>query len=150
MSYPIILAHGVCRFDFLWKDTVNTDNSDDPDIDTLHYFKGIRTTLTKKGFDVYHSNVAWGANVDTRANDLKKNVLKALKMYKAQKVNIIAHSMGGLDARHMLFNDREHGKIHEKVASVTTISTPHHGTIFADWGLENLPHLIPVAQNMRP
>jgi triacylglycerol lipase len=49
--------------------------------------------------------------------------------------------MGGLDARHMLFNDRNEGRIHESVASLITISTPHEGTPFADWGLARFPSL---------
>ena len=56
--------------------------------------------------------------------------------------------MGELDARHMLFNDRNKGKIHECVASLTTISTPHEGSPFADWGTDNFPKLIPVAQKL--
>ncbi|MCK4794407.1 MAG: hypothetical protein KAV87_62340 [Desulfobacteraceae bacterium] len=102
--------------------------------------------LNDKGYVAYHSNVSWAAGVDTRAEDLKKNLFKIIKDEKAEKVNIIAHSMGGLDTRHMLFNDRNKGKIHERVASLTTISTPHHGTTFADWGLENLSSVIPVAR----
>ena len=148
MTYPIVLAHGVCRFDILWNDSLNVNNNDDPEIDKLHYFKGIRTMLNDKGYVAYHSKVSWGAGVDTRAEDLKKNLFKILKDEKAEKVNIIAHSMGGLDTRHMLFNDRNKGKIHERVASLTTISTPHHGTTFADWGLENLSSIIPVAREL--
>ncbi len=48
----------------------------------------------------------------------------------------------------MLFNDRRSGKIHNQIASVTTISTPHEGSPFADWGVENLPHVIPIAQKL--
>ena len=73
MTYPIVLAHGVCRFDILWNDSLNVDNNDDPEIDKLHYFKGIRTMLNDKGYVAYHSNVSWAAGVDTRAEDLKKN-----------------------------------------------------------------------------
>ncbi len=141
MTYPIVLAHGVCRFDVLWNQLLRVDDSDDPRIDKLHYFKGVRTMLKAKGYAAYHSRVAWAADVDTRANDLKQNVLRILDESGAQKVNIIAHSMGGLDARHMLFNDRDQGKIHEHIASLTTISTPHEGTPFADWGLEHFPQL---------
>ena len=75
MPYPIVLAHGVCRFDLLWSDSLNLDNNDDPTLDRLHYFKGIRTMLKAKGYSVYHSNVSWAANVDTRAEDLRRNVL---------------------------------------------------------------------------
>ena len=148
MAYPIVLAHGVCRFDVLWNQVLRVDDSDDPRIDSLHYFKGIRTMLKEKGFTVCHSRVAWAADVNTRANDLRQNVRRILNETKAEKVNIIGHSMGGLDARHMLFNDRSQGKIHERIASLTTISTPHEGSPFADWGLEHFPLLPVVFQNI--
>ena len=104
--------------------------------------------LKENGFVVYHSSVSWAADVNTRAEDLKENVLSVLKKEDCEKVNIIAHSMGGLDARHMLFNDRNSDKIHDHISSVTTISTPHNGSPFADWGTDNLPHVIPVAQKL--
>jgi len=141
MTYPIVLAHGVCRFDVLWNQFLRVDDSDDPRVDNLHYFKGIRTMLKAKGYAAYHSRVAWAADVNTRSSDLKRNLLRILNDSKAEKINIIAHSMGGLDARHMLFDDRGQGKIHERVASLTTISTPHEGSPFADWGLEHFPQL---------
>ena len=40
------------------------------------------------------------------------------------KVNIIAHSLGGLDARQML----THLGMGSRVASLTTVGTPHRGT----------------------
>jgi len=143
MAFPIVLAHGVCRFDILWNESLDVDNNDDLKIDRLNYFKGIRTMLKDKGYTVFHSKVAWAASVDKRAADLKVNILKILEETKAEKVNIIAHSMGGLDSRHMMFNDRNDGKIHEHIASLTTISTPHAGSPFADWGLNNFSK-IPV------
>lgn len=148
MTFPIVLAHGVCRFDKIWSDAMNVDNNDDEARDNLHYFKGIRTMLTKNQFSVHHSNVSWASAVDTRADDLRKNILRILEKENCQKVNIIAHSMGGLDARHMMFNDRNSGKIHRKIASLTTISTPHWGSEFADWGTDNLPDVIPMARRL--
>ena len=148
MTYPIVLAHGVCRFDVLLNDALNLDNNDDPELDNLHYFKGIRTMLKQKGYIVYHSSVAWAAGVEKRANELKENLLKILKETRTEKVNIIAHSMGGLDARHMMFNDRNDGEIHRSVASLTTISTPHEGSPFADWGLDNLTPLHLLIQKL--
>ena len=148
MAYPIVLAHGVCRFDKVWGDALDIDNSDDEGHDNLHYFKGIRTMLKKNGFTVYHSNVSWAADVDTRAEDLRKNLVEILEKENCQKVNIIAHSMGGLDTRHMMFNDRNSGGIHQHLASLTTISTPHAGSPFADWGTDNLPYVIPMARKL--
>ena len=148
MSYPIVLAHGVCRFDKVGSDALELDKNDDPKFDQLHYLKGLRTELIKNGFTVYHSNVSWAASVETRASELKDNAIKILEKEGSEKVNLIAHSMGGLDARHMLFNFRNSDRLHERLASLTTISTPHVGSHFADWGTENLPHVIPIAQKL--
>jgi triacylglycerol lipase len=141
MTFPIILAHGVCRFDILWNESLDVDNNDDPNIDRLNYFRGVRTMLKAKGYQVFHSKVAWAASVDKRAVDLKENLSGILDETNAEKLNIIAHSMGGLDTRHMMFNDRNGGKIHERIASLTTISTPHAGSPFADWGLDNFSRI---------
>ena len=97
--------------------------------------------LKAKGYAAYHSRVAWAADVNTRADDLNRTVPRILAETRTRKANIIAHSMGGLDARHMLFNDRGQGRIHESVASLTTIGTPHEGTSFADWALNYFPRL---------
>jgi triacylglycerol lipase len=148
MPFPIILAHGVCRFDKLSNDILNLDNNDDPKMDHLHYFRGIRTMLKTKGFCVYHSNVSWAASLETRSQDLKKNIDTVLKKERAEKVNIIAHSMGGLDSRFMMFNGRNSNRIHERIASLATISTPHEGSPFADWGTEHLTLVIPTARDL--
>ena len=45
-------------------------------------------------------------------------------------VNFLAHSMGGLDCRHLI----SHIKPTDYVPlSLTTISTPHRGSPFMDW-----------------
>lgn len=61
MTFPIILAHGVCRFDKVWCASLNIDNNDNPELDNLYYFKGIRTMLKETGFVVYHSSGRWAA-----------------------------------------------------------------------------------------
>jgi triacylglycerol lipase len=59
------------------------------------------------------------------------------------KVNLIAHSMGGLDARFVVaslgYGDR--------VASVTTLSTPHRGSAIADMALGLTANVDPDAMN---
>ncbi len=141
MTYPIVLAPGVCRFDVLWNRALRVDDADDPRIDNLHYFKGLRTMLNAHGYAAYHARVGWASDVNSRANGLKESVRRILDRTGTKQVNIIAHSMGGLDARHMLFNDRDQGKIHRSIASLTTISTPHEGSPFADWGMQYFPRL---------
>jgi triacylglycerol lipase len=144
MAYPIVLAHGVARFDVVTDQHLHLDNNDDPKLDRLHYFKGVRTMLKGLGYDVFHTDVSWAGDVDRRAADLKKGVEKILADTGKENANIVAHSMGGLDTRHMLFNDRNEGKIHERIASISTISAPHHGSPFADWGLEHLSEIPPL------
>ena len=104
--------------------------------------------LIKHGFSVYHSSVSWADNVYKRAEELRGNLQQILAMPDVEKVNIIAHSMGGLDARHMLFNDRDKGRIHEKIASLTTIGTPHLGTSFADRGIREHGYIIEILQRL--
>jgi len=129
-TFPIILAHGIARFDVLTNSLFQIDNNDDKD--ELHYFRNIRTFLESHGFDVHHTNVDWAGSLIKRAGELKEQVDKILQATGAAKLHIIGHSMGGLDARRMLWDNRAEN-FHHKVASVTTIGTPHHGSSFADF-----------------
>jgi len=57
------------------------------------------------GFEVYHARVSFAADVGTRAKDLRKEILKILERSDHKKVHIIAHSMGGPDARYMIVRE---------------------------------------------
>ena len=142
MTFPIVLAHGIARFDILaHKAHKLLGDEDERDDDSTHYFRRIKSTLIADGFHVHHSSVSWAKGVTVRAREFKKNVEHILHEGNAPKVHIIAHSMGGLDARHLLFEHQDDA-MHEKVAPVTTIGTPHLGTSFADWGIENKGKLL--------
>lgn len=50
------------------------------------------------------------------------------------KVNLISHSMGGLDCRYLIWKNEADNRVRNyQVASLTTISTPHHGSECADF-----------------
>lgn len=138
-DYPIILAHGIARFDSLTQDLAGKLHSHGINLGLaegdLNYFKGIAHHLQHHGIDVHQSTVGFATDVEERAADLKREIEEALALRENShpKVHIIAHSMGGLDARHMIVN---HGMA-DRVASLTTIGTPHLGTSFADWGMAN-------------
>ena len=66
-------------------------------------------------------------SIEERAKDLK-NYLESNGDVAGRKVHIIAHSMGGLDSRYMI---SELG-MSDRVFSLTTIATPHHGSPIAD------------------
>ncbi|HEX6386493.1 MAG TPA: alpha/beta fold hydrolase [Anaerolineae bacterium] len=136
-NYPIVLAHGIARFDFITDSLVRQLPLLLSDLslafDRLHYFRGIATYLRDHGFTTHHSGVSFAAGVETRARELRQEVLRILEECDADKVHIIGHSMGGLDSRYMIV----HEGMADKVASLTTIGTPHLGTSFADWGLSH-------------
>jgi triacylglycerol lipase len=136
-NYPIILAHGIARFDALSNFVITRFRIISLDLsepfDGIHYFKGMRTFLRSKGFNVEHAKVSFAASVETRADDLQAEIERILK--DGQKVHIIAHSMGGLDSRHLIFNNKN--DIAKRIASLTTIGTPHWGSSFANWVIEN-------------
>lgn len=133
--YPLILAHGITRPDYLiayifkklkWYDFSLV-------FDRLHYFKGITSYLRKNGIEAYHTNVSFAADVETRDKDLTRKIEKILADTGHTKVHVIGHSMGGLDARHAIV----HEGLAEKIAALTTIGTPHSGSPVADWVLKN-------------
>jgi triacylglycerol lipase len=64
-------------------------------------------------------------SVAQRAEQLRRSIGR----WTTEPVNIVAHSMGGLDARYMI----THLDMADRVVSLTTIGSPHRGTYFADW-----------------
>ena len=129
-SFPIILAHGITPFDRIMNPFLFRRNRDD---DRFNYFRNIRSTLIKDGFKVFHSRVSWAAELDRRAQDLKDEIIRITDYFsKWQSVHIIAHSMGGLDSRLMIYKYR----MEDHIASLTTIRTPHLGSSYADYGIK--------------
>lgn len=128
MTYPIILAHGIARFDFVWKH----DNCDEI-CDSYHYWKKIRTILLEKNYKVYHTDVNWAGLVAVRAEQMAQQIKDYVQRNHLEKVNIIAHSMGGLDARYAIVKY----DLAKYVASLTTLGTPHNGSCFADWCMQS-------------
>ncbi len=134
-TYPIILIPGIARFDVLTNGVLKIDN--DARDDHLHYFRNIRTHLQSNGFLVHHAKVDWAGSLVKRGKDLERELVSVLGQFQADKVHIIGHSMGGLDPRRMLYDFRGDG-LPDKVATVTTIGSPHHGSAFADYLVDRL------------
>ena len=133
-NFPIVLAHGIARFDVLLELLRNRLQLPQTELgDRFQYFKGITSHLESHGFSVFHPNQDFAGPVDLRAEQLRARVNEILAATGAERVHIIAHSMGGLDARHMIVDKG----MAERVASLTTIGTPHLGTILADRLIEN-------------
>lgn len=126
-TFPIVLVHGIARFDILAEILRNKFPGAFP-AEQLQYFRGIKPHLEAHGFTVSHPNQSFAGPVDLRAKQLRDRVNDVISTSGSPKVHLIAHSMGGLDARHMIV---DHGMA-DKVASLTTIGTPHHGSPVAN------------------
>lgn len=93
--------------------------------------ENIQPAIEAEGHAVLRTSVPATGSVATRAAALAPQVDAFLADTGATQVHIIAHSMGGLDGRYLI-STLGYGA---KVASLTTVSTPHKGTPLADVAL---------------
>ena len=141
-TLPIILAHGITPFDRVLWPFLSKDNQPN---DSFHYFRKIRSRLISHGFCAFHSRVSWAGSLERRAADLRRETLRLTGDFSRWPgVHIVAHSMGGLDARLMIYRYR----MEERIVSLTTIGTPHLGTAYADWGLRRFGGFIDLVRPM--
>ncbi len=92
------------------------------------YFRGIVDALKTAGNRVLVPRLSPTAAIERRASELKRFLDQNAS---GEAFNIIAHSMGGLDARYLI----THLGMSDRVQSLISIGTPHQGTAFADWGV---------------
>jgi len=103
---------------------------------TWEYFHEIGRAIAARGYPLLTTSVHPTAGIETRARQLKDAILARFPMppQSQDRIVIIAHSMGGLDARHML----THLGMADYVAALVTICTPHRGSTYADWVLRHV------------
>jgi triacylglycerol lipase len=99
----------------------------------VHYWRGITEAMMANGIEVITASVPATGSIEERAAKLGEDIAAKCN---GTSVNIIAHSMGGLDARYMISQLRP---ANVKVLSLTTIATPHRGSAFADYCFEEIP-----------
>ena len=118
-KYPLLLVHGVFFRDF----------------DHFNYWGRIPAELEKNGATIYYGEHNSAAAVNDSALELEKRIKEIVQQTGCGKVNIIAHSKGGLDSRTAIATT----SARQYVASLTTINTPHRGCEFADYLLGEIP-----------
>ena len=118
-KYPVVLIHGIFFRDFKY----------------FNYWGRIPVELEKNGAQIYYGNHESANTIAKSGEQLAVRIKEILKETGAEKVNIIAHSKGGLDSRYMISKCG----MEDYVASLTTINTPHRGCEFADYLLEKIP-----------
>lgn len=116
-KYPLLMVHGVFFRDFKFPP----------------YWGRIPAELEKNGAKIFYGKHQSAASVADSAEELKQRIEEIFNETGCEKVNVIAHSKGGLDIRETL------RLCPERIASVTTVNTPHRGCLFADFLLEKVP-----------
>ncbi len=116
--YPLVMVHGIGFRDLRF----------------FNYWGRAPRYLKQSGAVIYYGHQkAWGT-IEENAAAIAENIDLALKETGADKVNLIAHSKGGLDCRYVI----THLGYADRVASLTTMSTPHRGSELVDF-LNRLP-----------
>jgi triacylglycerol lipase len=108
----VVLAHGLAGFDSIGVGELR-----------VAYFRRVGRELERRGFDVVATRVPAVGALPLRAAALAA----AVAQLPHERVTIVGHSMGGLDARWAI----SHG-LAERVSDLITIGTPHRGTPLAD------------------
>ncbi|KAL5519824.1 hypothetical protein ACEPAG_1484 [Sanghuangporus baumii] len=122
---PIVLSHGLYGYDV-------RGPSNFPMLQ-LHYWANVLKVLKKKiGVEVIVTGVPGTGSIESRAKRLDEYLRDKAP---GRDINFMAHSMGGLDCRHLITHvkPKEYNPV-----SLTTICTPHRGSPFMDWCKETL------------
>lgn len=111
LKYPVILVHGIGAKD------------------TKLFWGRIPERLRFAGANVFLGNTDSWSGVENNALSLRESVDFVLEKCETERVNLIAHSKGGIDSRFLISTLR----YAPKIASLTTISTPHYGSELIDF-----------------
>lgn len=117
--YPILMVHGIFFRDWQF----------------FNYWGRIPAELIRNGATVFYGKQQSAQSISGSARELAIQIQTICETTGAEKLNIIAHSKGGLDCRCAM---QEYGAA-KYVASLTTINTPHHGCGFVDDLLKKVP-----------
>lgn len=122
---PIVLHHGFMGLQFK-AGPVNWS-----------YFRDIDRAIAADGHPLIISRVHPTAGIATRARQLKEAILRQLEILgrpRDERVVVVGHSMGGVDARYMIAKLG----MADRVSALLTVTTPHRGTAYADWCVRHL------------
>ena len=123
--YPIVLCHGLYGFDSRGPSTFPSMR--------MHYWANVLRVLRGRvGAEVIVTSVPGTGSIAARAQALDAQLQRSVG---GRGVNFLAHSMGGLDVRHLISRVRPEEYV---PLSLTSVCTPHRGSPFMDWCADNL------------
>lgn len=112
LKYPILMVHGMGFRDRKW----------------INYWGRTPKVLEDLGCKIFYGGQDANASIETNAEHLKKRIQEIIRETGAKKLNVIAHSKGGLEIRYVISTLG----MNDVIASLTTINTPHHGSLTVD------------------
>ena len=118
-KYPILLVHGV-----FFRDSKK-----------FNYWGRVPDALERCGAKIYYGNQQSALSVHDSAVELARRIGQIVNETGCGKLNIIAHSKGGLDSRYAISRlgcDRY-------IASLTTVCTPNRGCVFVEQLYNSIP-----------
>ena len=74
--------------------------------------------------------------IENNAWEINKQIQSLIRTLGVKQVHIVTHSKGGLDAREYLAKYQINHQKTFKILSMTTLSTPHNGSVLADVAVE--------------
>lgn len=113
LKYPVLLCHGYGGFSTL----LSPSPMHKPCM-----------RLRSLGIPAFAPNIVPYSTIATRAEQWVRMIEILKDKYGYSKLNVVAHSMGGLDMRYAIAKLG----VEDSVASLTTIATPHRGTSLAE------------------
>jgi triacylglycerol lipase len=122
--YPLVLMHGFGALAGL----------------TGGVFRREALHLRARGVAAFAPAVSPYGTLDERADDWDAHLARVVVETGAERVNLLAFSSGGLDARLLAQRPAWAGR----VASLVTLSTPHRGNPLAAWALDRPDRLTRV------
>lgn len=122
LKHPVVMAHGILGFDKIGIGGFRQT-----------YFRGLWKYLETLGVRVTYPTVPMIGSIEDRASALATHI----KELESASVIVVAHSMGGLDARYAIHTLG----LGDRVAALVTVGTPHRGTSLADLSEHALPRL---------
>lgn len=118
---PVIFIHGLAAHSLIYE---RNDN--------------LRSLFEKNGYPFYVAKIPAIINLDKHSKILYDEIKKIAPR---GKFHLVAHSMGGIIARKVV-NDYRLGR---RCLSLTTISTPHRGSVIANWAMKKIEDENPTA-----
>ena len=118
LKYPVLLCHGYGGFSTIFSPS------------PMH-----KPCMRLRGYGIqaFAPNIVPYATIETRAEQWAEIIMVLREKHGYDKMNVVAHSMGGLDMRYAI----SQLGMGDSVASLTTIATPHRGTSLADLVLKS-------------